>query len=72
MTDKRYIGSERRRDQERRITPRGGKMERRKNKCSSCQFYAPQDTVAGICQKHQSLILAHDFACPWFVLKPKQ
>lgn len=64
--DNKPWGYERRRQADRRSSSRGGKFERRKNTCGNCLFYKPQSETSGVCQKHQSLIRATDFACIWF------
>lgn len=63
-----FKGHERRKsNQDRRQNPRSGKLDRRRNHCFQCRYYAPQSDVAGVCQKHQTMIRADDYACVFFV-----
>ena len=63
-----FKGHERRKsNQDRRQNPRSGKLDRRRNHCVQCRYYAPQSDVAGVCQKHQTMIRADDYACVFFV-----
>lgn len=64
------IGFERRRQNDRRQNDRDGKYDRRRNRCALCLHYAPQSEVGGMCQKHQKLIRAQDFACVYYAETP--
>lgn len=61
MTEQTYIGTERRRQVDRRQNDRSGKIDRRKNRCGGCVFFGDN-----FCNKHQKPFVAEDFACVLF------
>jgi hypothetical protein len=60
------VAYERRRQVDRRKDSRSGKLDRRHNRCGGCMFYAAQNSEKGLCQKHQKVVAADEFACVWF------
>jgi hypothetical protein len=60
------VGSERRRQEDRRQANRSGKRDRRQNLCGNCDYFATQPSGEGWCQKHLKALEASDFACVFY------
>jgi hypothetical protein len=58
---------ERRLNADRRSSGRGGKYDRRRNRCVHCvHFKTPDSGVIGFCKFHERPVLQEAFACPEF------
>jgi hypothetical protein len=58
-----------RRKVDRRQNDRGGKYDRRRNRCARCKHFAPpqeEGEILGECQAHHSPMAAAAYACPIF------